>query len=100
MLVVWERVIPTDYQSPSNSVLGIIADGRAVQFWDPTRTLSKYMGERPGEKKSIVWDWVGLYAPDVRWEGRPPEPLFVGRTVVDDIEGLRKKVAEVLGSFR
>ncbi|MBI4907767.1 MAG: hypothetical protein HY820_29355 [Acidobacteria bacterium] len=89
-------MIATDYGTPSGGVLGIIGDARAVQFWDPTRTLSKSMGEEPGREQSIVWDWVALYAPGVRWDQKPPPPLFEGRTVESAAPELATKLDEVL----
>lgn len=41
------------------------------------------MGEQEGNRKSIVWDWVGVYPAGARWEQKPPEPAYHGRPVED-----------------
>lgn len=98
VLVVWERVIATDFGTPSGAILAEISDRRVVQFWDPSRTLSKSMGETRGDDDSIVWDWVALYAPGARWENAAPEPLFQGRTVESVARRLSEKLGEVLAA--
>lgn len=98
VLVVWEHVLPTDFASPSQATMAEISDSRAVQFWDPGRMVSKAMGEHPGEKNSIVWDWVALYSPAAQWTEAPPEPLFSGRTVVSASGQLRERLAQALAA--
>jgi hypothetical protein len=44
--------------------------------------LSKAMGEKADNRKSIVWDWVGVYAPGTRWGSESPKPVWTGRPVV------------------
>jgi hypothetical protein len=97
LLVVWERVLSTDYGFPSRAVLAEINDRRAVQFWDPRRSLSKAMGERSDDSETVVWDWVALYPPGVQWTGQPPQPLFSGRTVEDVATRLSTEMDTALG---
>lgn len=89
VFVIWERVLGTDWGAPSSVVLGLMRDRRAAQFWDPRRSLSHRLGEKDGDRKSIVWDWVALYPPGLRWDDAPPAPAFTGRPVEDVIGGLR-----------
>ena len=96
MWVVWERVIATDWSAPGTGVLALIPDPRAAQYWDAERVLSKRMGERPGERDSIVWDWVAVYAPGARWEDAPPKPVYSGRPVVDVEAELRNALRTAL----
>jgi hypothetical protein len=78
--VVWEPVLSTDWTRPSSATLRRISDPRASQFWDKQRLISHSMGEH--DRKSIVWDYIAVYAPGALWAERPPEPLYHGRPVV------------------
>ena len=90
MFVVWEPVLPTDWGAPSSSALGRIEDSRAVQFWDKDRLLSHAMGEH--DKKSIVWDYIAVYAPGAVWKQVPPKVFYEGGPVLDVIEPARTAV--------
>jgi hypothetical protein len=79
--VIWEPVLATDWTSPAPPTLHRIADPRAAQFWDKQRLISHTMGEH--DRKSIVWDYIGVYARGAVWNDRPPDPLYHGRPVVD-----------------
>ncbi|MEO8028994.1 MAG: hypothetical protein ABI823_21115 [Bryobacteraceae bacterium] len=81
VFVVWERVLSSDWSAPISAVLGRIPDLRVAQFWDPERALSHQMGESK-DRKSIVWDWVGVYRPGQKWNGVLPEAAYTGRPVV------------------
>ena len=93
LLVVWEPVLPTDWAAPSTSVLSRITDRRAAQFWDKGRLLSQKMrvsGLQNPLAGPVVWDFVALFRPGVRWESSFPEPQFSGAPVADVIEELRR----------
>jgi hypothetical protein len=92
VFVIWERVLASDWAPPANSVLARIPDPRAAQFWDRERTLSRSMGEKDGDRQSIVWDWVAVYKPGARWTAALPEPAFSGRPVADVAEKLTESV--------
>jgi hypothetical protein len=96
-LVVWEPVITTDWFPPSTSALGRIHDGRARQFWDKPRLLSRAMGERDDE--SIVWDRIAVYPTGVTWDQpSPPQPLFADEPVVNVIDAARAAVVKALSA--
>ena len=96
-LLVWEPVLTSDWGSPSPATMGRIPDLRALQFWDPDRSISHSMGEH--DRKSVVWDQIMIYGPGLDWNGRPPEPVYQGGPVVDVRQparaALRKVVAEM-----
>lgn len=99
VFVVWERVLSSDIAAPGTGILSLSPDARTSQYWDPARLLSHALGEREGEKRSIIWDWIALYPPGVTWEETaPPVMVFVDRPVVQAVQGLRKKLAEELKS--
>lgn len=90
VLVVWEKVMNSDWSAPGPGVTGRISDRRAVQFWDPDRKVSHALGEAKSGKP--VWDWVGVYAPGTQWAGGSAKPVFSGRTVV----GVAGKLADAI----
>lgn len=81
VFVVWERVLESDWGSPSSAVLSRLNDPRVVQFWDPGRAVSRNLGETSFKTK--VWDWIAIYPPGTRWEGVLPKPAYSGRPVED-----------------
>lgn len=88
--MIWEKVIDSDRAAPSTPVLRRISDSRAAQFWDPERFLSRALGEKDDE--SIVWDWVAVYPPGVKWGG---EPVYRGRPVVKIKDKLAAALADL-----
>lgn len=104
LLVVWEPVIATDVAPPTTSVLARISDGRARQFFDEGRIVSREIlrsiladpDRRPEEhhldEDSIVWDYVALFPPGVLWEGAAPAPAFEGAPVVEAAAELRGRL--------
>jgi hypothetical protein len=90
--VVWEPVLPTDWGAPSTATLKRVSDGRATQYWDKDRLVSKSLGEH--DRKSIVWDQIAVYAPSARWSQTPA--LFAGRPVVKVVDSARAAIARAL----
>ena len=86
VFIVWEPVLPTDWGAPSTAGLARVADGRAQQYWDKGRLLSKAMGER--DNSSIVWDYVAVYAPGALWNDKPPKPFYEDGPVVRVLSAL------------
>ena len=85
VFVVWEPVLVTDWRAPSTATLRRISDGRARQYWDNGRLLSKAMGETG--KSSIVWDQVIVYGRGVIWsEAAPPKAVVKAGPVVDVVD--------------
>ena len=97
MFVVWEPVLSTDWGPPNAAALARIGDPRVEQFWDRPRALSaairaagdpRVLGERR-LKGDIVWDYVAVFPPGVRWDGRYPLPEYAGAPVLDIIDEAR-----------
>jgi hypothetical protein len=90
--VVWEPVLPTDWGAPSTAALKRISDGRAAQYWDKDRLVSKSLGERDSE--SIVWDHIVVYAPGATWNQAPA--LFAGGPIVKMIAPANEAITKAL----
>jgi hypothetical protein len=90
--VVWEPVLATDWGAPSTAALNRISDGRAAQFWDKDRLVSKSLGEH--DRRSIVWDHIAVYAPGARWNQTPA--LFADGPVVKVLEPARVAMTKAL----
>lgn len=96
--VIWEPVLPTDWSSPSTTVLSRITNGRTAQFWDKQRLISQSMGEHDG--KNIVWDHIAVYPAGAVWEDRPPQALYRGGPVVGVIQPARAALTQAFEEKR
>lgn len=97
---MWQPVLKTDRESPDASARARIT---AQQYWDPhlvvakaaqpvlIRDLSNFRGVEKLVTGPVLWDYVGLYPPGVRWEGEFPRPAASSAPVADTI-------ADVLGT--
>ena len=101
MFVVWEPVLDSDADGPSEDSASRVFDARVTQFWDPDLKLSKLWqpvlsadpslvrGKSSLVTGRIVWDYMGVIPAGVTWGDRPPLPKFQGAPVVrvmDDFE--------------
>ena len=41
VFVVWEPILPSDWQSPTKPVLALVSDLRASQYWDKNHLIAK-----------------------------------------------------------
>lgn len=108
--VVWEPVILTDLGPPLTSTLALIGDSRAAQYWDEERVLSaemlrailadpaRYGALSDLDEETIVWDFVAMFAPGVRWDADLPVPEFHGFPVVESLDGLRAALTKLAPS--
>jgi hypothetical protein len=63
-----------------------------MQFWDPRHVLSEEI-RRTGQSHSrVVWDYVAIYPPGVRWNGAIPAARFAGAPVVNVIDDFRRQL--------
>ena len=108
VLVVWEPILPTDWERPTNSVLARLHYPGVVQFWDHdhliAREISRELAADPGGPKprccslrGNLWDFVGLYPKGSRWQGGSPKAVFANGTVDSVQPGLASELALLLG---
>ena len=95
VMIIWEPVLPTDVRAPSTMTLKRISDRRVAQYWDRDRLLSHAMGEH--DRKTIVWDSIGIYEPGTVWGAAPPKAAFEDRPVVRAIGAARTALDRLLG---
>ncbi|MGA3042604.1 MAG: hypothetical protein ABSF54_17650 [Bryobacteraceae bacterium] len=87
VFVVWEPVLITDWHAPGAGAVARIPDARVTQFWDPRRSLSQAI-----RRGRVVWDYVAIYPPGVRWSDAFPAPRFSGAPVVRVIDDFRRQL--------
>jgi len=103
VFVVWEPVLLTDWHAPGGGAVALIPDARAQQFWDPKHLLSAEIRRAAqsnetgvlGEHRlraAVVWDFVALYPPGVRWSDAFPAAQFAGAPVVRVIDDFRRQL--------
>jgi len=100
VFVVWEPVLRTDLAPPTTSVLGLIHDPRALQYWDHDRVLSKdlvrtaltdpkrYSVTEDVSPNAVIWDTVALFPREAEWGKDVPVPVYYGHPVADRVRGL------------
>jgi hypothetical protein len=101
VFVVWEPVLASDWAPPVAGALARIPDSRVTQFWDRRRALSQAIRAAGDERVlgarrlqgDIVWDYVAVFPPGVRWEDRYPMPEYAGAPVLDVVEEVRPHLA-------
>lgn len=87
--LVWEPVLDSDRAEPSEVTQRRAADPRVEHFWDPTQRLATVwqpllkadsrplLGKASLVTGDVLWDFVGIFPPGVRWTGEaPPLPVF------------------------
>ena len=79
VLVVWERILPSDWTRPTRLVLGRLSDKRVSQFWDKDHLIAKQLSAQLHTKgpnccrhSGTLWDLVALYPKDTNWNGTEP----------------------------
>jgi hypothetical protein len=104
VFVIWEPVLTTDWSAPATAVLSRVFDRRVSQMWDPDLVISSaigaglradpapVIGKESLVEGKIVWDFVGVYAPGVKWNGDAPVPDFKGAPIVHAIAELRNRL--------
>jgi hypothetical protein len=102
VFVVWEPVLATDFAPPTTTVLGLIRDPRAEQYWDPELKVSKdliraaltdphrYGITEEVEPGAIIWDTVALFPPGAVWGKDVPVPSYYGHPMIGSVGGLRE----------
>jgi hypothetical protein len=108
VLVVWEPILPTDWERPTNSVLARLHYPGVVQFWDHdhliAREISRELAADPGGPKprccslgGNLWDFAGLYPKGALWQSAPPKAVFANGTVDSVQSGLANELTLLLG---
>ena len=108
VLVVWEPILPTDWERPTNSVLARLHYPGVVQFWDHdhlvAHEISHELAADPGgpqprccSRRGNLWDFVALYPKGSRWQEGPPKAAFANGTVDSAQAGLASELTLLLG---
>ena len=84
----WEPVLDSDTAAPSAETMARAADPRVRHFWDPKLLLATFwqpillaettpvLGKTSLVQGPILWDFVAVFPPGVRWEATLPSPVF------------------------
>jgi hypothetical protein len=105
--VVWEPILPTDWERPTNAVLARLHNLHVVQFWDHSHLVAQAIarelrsdltGPQPhccGLQKNL-WDFAALYSNGSLWQAAPPEAAFADGPVAYVQQGLGRSLAILL----
>ena len=101
VFIVWEPILPTDWEKPTSLALSRVSDARAVQFWDKHHlvadALRKHVPKNQPDccvRNGHIWDAVALYPKQTAFISTPP--IFIGGPVVRAESKLRPKLQEAL----
>ncbi len=99
VFVVWEPILPSDWQSPTNPVLSRIPDLRASQYWDKDHLVATLLREHvpPDEpnccnKDGVLWDLVALYP---KHSVLKSAPSFIAGPVVKAVNNAKERLSEM-----
>lgn len=107
VLVVWEPILPTDWERPTTAVLARIHIPGVVQFWDHehlvAQEISRQFASDPGSPKphcctsrGNLWDFAALYAQGSEWRDAAPKPVYRDGPVVDVQSNLSRDLPALL----
>jgi hypothetical protein len=110
VLVVWEPILPTDWERPTTSVLARIHNSGVEQFWDHNHLIahaisrelaSDSSGPRPHccMSSGNLWDFAALYQKGAVWHNSPPKAVFADGPVVHIQPGLRTELGTLMGHW-
>jgi hypothetical protein len=89
VFVIWEPILPTDWNKPTSVVLHLLSDVRAEQMWDKQHLVADLVKESAGNSASgcckrngTLWDIIAVYPRGARWTDSLPAPEFFSGPVV------------------
>ena len=99
VFVVWEPILPSDWQRPTGPVLALLSDLRVSQYWDKDHLIAKLVRDHlsPDEPdccthNGILWDMVALYP---KHSTLNVKPAFVAGPVRHVTDRTRKRLGEM-----
>ena len=101
VFVVWEPILPTDWQKPTSLALSRVSDVRAVQFWDKDHLVADALRKHlPPDQPNCcirdghIWDAVALYPKQTAFNSS--SPTFIGGPVVQARQKMELKLQDSL----
>lgn len=107
VLVVWEPILPTDWERPTNAVLARLHNPGVVQFWDHdhlvAQAIARELSSDPaGPKPSCcglhanLWDLAALYPEGRLWQATAPKAAFANGPVASVQQSLGRELRVLL----
>jgi hypothetical protein len=107
VLVVWEPILPTDWERPTSAVLARIHNRSVAQFWDHGHLVAhaisgELSSDAAGPKPHCcnllgnLWDFAVLYPKGALWRAAPPQAEFADGPVAEVQGGLGRELATLI----
>jgi hypothetical protein len=107
VLVVWEPILPTDWERPTTAVLARLHNPDVVQFWDhnhlAAQAIARELSSDPAGPQphccglhGNLWDFVALYSKGSLWQVKPPKAAFADGPVAHVQQSLSRSLAALL----
>ena len=101
MFIVWEPILPTDWQKPTSLVLSRVSDARVTQVWDENHVVADTLRRNvPGDQPDCcvrdghIWDAVALYPKQTAFNST--SPTFIGGPVIQAEPKMQPKLQDAL----
>jgi hypothetical protein len=101
VLAIWEPILPTDWNKPTNAVLDRLSDRRVVQWWDKQHLIAQLLKESHGgqdprccKRNGTLWDVIAVYPPGARWDETLPAPQLIAGPVVQGAPHWNEKILQ------
>jgi hypothetical protein len=105
--VVWEPILPTDWERPTTAVLARLHTPRAVQFWDHNHLIAQAVSrelssDADGPKPHCcglhrnLWDLAALYSKGSLWQATAPKAAFADGPVAYIQRSLGRNLAVLM----
>jgi len=86
---VWFNMMASDSREKWRDKL--LSDRRVAHFWDESKTVGSWFGERT-PKHDILWDAWMLYGADATWTDEPSGLVGTGRTIMASRDALKAAI--------
>ncbi len=101
VFVIWEPILPTDWNRPTTHGLQRLSDARVIQVWDKNHLIANLMekgadGQCPRccRHAGVWWDVIAAYSSGAHWEESLPVPELLNGTVVRTAPALEAKLSQ------
>jgi hypothetical protein len=95
--MVWEPILPSDWQRPTSQLLSRVSDVRVSQFWDKDHLVSRVLKEHISrnepnccEDGGVLWDLIAIYPGKSVLRSTP---AFVAGPVVKAVNGAKDRLS-------
>ena len=95
--MIWEPILPSDWQPPSSQLLSRVPDVRVSQWWDKDHLISRVLREHISQNEpnccedgGFLWDLIAIYP---RTYILRSTPAFIAGPVVNTVADAKNRLS-------